>query len=111
MCSTIFEDRLLIGFKRCKVVAASKMDKMDTKQLMALRKKMLSIEARAHEHDDDGKQFWPDKVLTAIQQCDDIFFKEDVRWMPQYKALKKILGSRENIPNKKERRRKRQQVT
>lgn len=69
-----------------------------TKQLLALRNKLLACEESL-----DCSDMLADEIDSAL-----ICFKDDSRWQKLYEATKSELSTREHVPNGSERKAERQ---
>lgn len=69
---TIYQDETIVlqGLRRCKVISLEEMQQMNTHCLMAIRKVMLSLEESVDAHNDGGKNFWNNDVLSALEKSE-----------------------------------------
>ena len=74
------------------------MEKMHTGSIMSRRAALLKCEESFEMSDRNGYETKPNVSQTGL-----IEFKNTPEWQQAYKELKKVLSTRENVPNKQER--------
>jgi len=84
--------------KKVEIISLEKLNNMHTGTLMNRRKALLKCDESFESSDRNGYETKPLTKNTGL-----IEFKDTPEWKNAYKDLKNILATRENLPNKQER--------
>lgn len=88
---------------KVEIINLEKLESMHTGTLMNRRAALLKCEESFESSDRVGYETKPSLISTGI-----IEFKDTPEWKRAYDDLKKVLGRREHLPNKQERKEMRQ---
>jgi len=83
---------------KVEVKTLEELEKMHTGSIMSRRAALLKCEESFEMSDRNGYETKPNVSQTGL-----IEFKNTPEWQQAYKELKKVLSTRENVPNKQER--------
>src|SRR5262245_6351996 len=77
-----------------RVTSPAELEQMDTRQLLALRDRLLECEDSLDVSDKERSKL----------EANHVYFKDDPRWREMYSVVRSILSTREHVPGVDERR-------